>query len=73
MAIFDGTQNRDPLVLELLEEIFAEGQLGQRGIHTLFIRYPTLRRGSIQCFRIVGLSSQAVRYRCLLYVGQTPI
>lgn len=52
------TQNRDPLVLELLEEIFAEGQLGQRGIHTLFIRYPTLRRGSIQCFRIVGLSSE---------------
>jgi DNA-directed RNA polymerase beta' subunit len=49
------TITRDALLEELLYEIFQEAP-GGKGVRCLFVRYPTLARGSIQALHINDIS-----------------
>lgn len=59
---------RDPLLEELLYELFREAP-GGRGIWCLFIRYPTLEYMSIQALRVNGVTDNVSTLSVLCLVG----
>ncbi len=52
------TLERNPLIESMLDEIFNDTLEGG-GVPTIFIRYPSLARGSAQCLRINGVTDFA--------------
>jgi hypothetical protein len=64
------TKERDPLLLRLLYELIAEAP-GGKGIRCLWIRYPTLTRGSIQSLHISDISEMSASLSILALNGAT--
>lgn len=58
----------DPFLLSILDELVAESK-DERGIMSIFIRYPSLARSSSQCLYICGFTKHSTEISVLSLVG----